>query len=103
MVEQRNFRLNPVTSEELMECRWYAVLNDLIGGYSVATVDKPDSMHNVYEGDFEVGTFMTREAAQHIADLHNNWWDSKVWNSYSDNLDFTTFRDYHERVSDLTD
>ena len=76
-----------------MECHWYAVLNDLIGGYSVATVDKPDSLHNVYEGDFEVGTFMTREAAQHIADLHNAWWDSLVWSSYYNNIMYSAWVD----------
>jgi poly-beta-hydroxyalkanoate depolymerase len=86
-----------------MECYWYAVPNDLIGGYTVANVNKPDSQHNVYEGDFEVGTFMTLEVAQHIADIHNAWWSIQVWNSYSDNLDWTTYRDYHEAVQDLTD
>ena len=85
--------MNPVTSAELMECYWYAVPNDLIGGYSVSTVNKPDSQHNVYEGDFEVGTFMTLESAQHIAEIHNQWWNSKVWSSYYNNIMYALWLD----------
>jgi hypothetical protein len=87
MVEKRrNFRKNPITEQELLETRWYAVDNDLIGGYAVATVDKPESEHNVYEADYTVGTFMTKRCAEHIADLHNQWWTNRVWSSYQPNI-----------------
>lgn len=33
----------PLTAASLYRRRWYAVPNDLIGGWSVATVDKPVS------------------------------------------------------------
>lgn len=85
--------MNPVTDKELMECRWYAVSNDLIGGYSVSTADKPESQQNIFQGDFEVGTFMTLETAQHIADIHNKWWDSKVWSSYYTNIMYAIWLD----------
>lgn len=101
MVERRNFRLNPVTHEELMECYWYAVPNDLIGGYTVATVDKPDSLHNVYEGDFEIGTFMTLETAQHIAELHNAWWNIQIEDSYAENIMATYNRELEEGYAQL--
>lgn len=93
MVEKRNFRTNPVTDKELMECHWYAVPNDLIGGYTVANVNKPDSQHNVYEGDFEVGTFLSLGTAKHIAEIHNLWWDSKVWSSYYNNIMYSAWLD----------
>jgi hypothetical protein len=85
-VDMRNFKKNPITEAELQQCRWYAVSNDLIGGYSVATADKPESQLNPQNGEFEIGSFMTLKSAQHIADLHNSWWDACVWGSYYDNI-----------------
>ena len=83
---RRNFRKNPITELELKECRWYAVVNDLIGGYAIATTNKPISEIDPYSGEFELGDFLTKEMAQHIADLHNYWWDSMIWESYYDNI-----------------
>jgi len=48
---------------------WYAQPNDLIGGYSVMTVDLPPS-----SGWPEVATFMSKRAARHIALIHNSWY-----------------------------
>jgi hypothetical protein len=86
MVDRRNFRKNPVTTEELVHCYWFAVQDDLIGGFSVATVNKPESQIDVWAEEFTVGTFMTLATAQHIADVHNFWWQQQVWQTYSDNV-----------------
>lgn len=92
MVERRNFRSNPVTTEELVNCYWYAVTDDLIGGYSIATVNKPESQIDVWREEFTVGTFMTLAAAQHIAKVHNFWWQQEIWQTYSDNVKATFLR-----------
>ncbi len=87
MVEnKRNFQLNPVTTEELINCRWYAVANDTIGGWDVATSQTPDSVRNPHEGEFEVGCFLTKEVAEHIAAIHNKWWEVEVWKTYMPNI-----------------
>jgi hypothetical protein len=86
VVESRNFRINPVTAQELTECRWYAVPNDLIGGWDISNVNKPESQRNPYGEEFEIGSFLTEEVAQHIVDVHNTWWEIEVWKSYSYNI-----------------
>jgi poly-beta-hydroxyalkanoate depolymerase len=86
MVNRRDFKKNPVTEEELMHSFWYPVVDDMIGGYAVCTVDKFTSELNHYEGEFEVASFMSLQCAKHIADLHNDWWNSYIWESYSDNI-----------------
>ncbi len=48
--------------------RWYAMPNDLIGGYCVMPVDEYPS-----QGVPEVADFTSRELAEHIANLHNEW------------------------------
>ena len=50
--------------------RWYAVVDDLIGGYSASTVDKPVSQHRSPD-EFDVASFMDEETARHIVELHN--------------------------------
>jgi hypothetical protein len=99
-VVNRDFRKNPITPEEVTYCRWYAVVNDLIGGWSIATADLPESQINVFNDEFEVGTFMHEDTAKHIAYMHNCWWDSVVAASYMENLgsDFVTYCNY----ADLT-
>lgn len=90
-VVRRNFRTHPVTIAELHETYWYVVDNDLIGGYSIATTNKPESQHNVYEGDYTVGTFMTLHSAQHLVQLHNNWLTTKIWATYMPNIEWTFY------------
>lgn len=46
---------------------WYAVVNDLIGGWAVATVDKPCSAHNHEAGEGEVADFVHEADARFIA------------------------------------
>lgn len=52
---------------------WYAVVDDLIGGWAVATRDCPASELVVGEGspDREVACFVREEDAREIARLHN--------------------------------
>lgn len=82
----RDFKNNPVTFEELTNCRWYAVANDTIGGWDIANTDVPDSRRDPQKGEFEVGCFLTEKVAEHIAQLHNNAWDAYVWESYFGNI-----------------
>lgn len=98
----RDFRKNPITTEELTHCRWYAIANDTIGGWDVATANIPDSRRNYSNGEYEVGTFLTQSVAQHIADIHNKWWDTVVWDSYYDNIEVALYHDYLDAM-DLTE
>lgn len=93
---RRDFKLNPVTMEEEVQCIWYAVPNDLIGGWSVSNVDKPASQINVYHSQFELGTFMDRRVAEHIVNLHNKWWNRYVDDTYADNIMTTWNREMEE-------
>lgn len=108
----RDFQKNPVTDEERHNCYWYAVVDDLIGGYNVSNVNKPASQANVHENEFEIGCFMTKETAQHIVELHNAWWDAIIWESYADNIMATYDRELrefyfeeveHNRIKPLTE
>lgn len=53
--------------------RWYACVNDLIGGWAVNTADVPSSqLDYAHRTDHrEVACFATQEDAEHIANLHN--------------------------------
>lgn len=56
--------------------RWYAVVDDLIGGWNVATVDKTAAeIHpgtkEAPSGEYTVACFMDEDTARHVADLHN--------------------------------
>lgn len=48
---------------------WYAVQDDLIGGYAVSTADVPQSAGL----GLTVGSFLGQDMAEHIAALHNAW------------------------------
>lgn len=55
-----------------LRARWYAVVNDLIGGWSVATADKPVGDLCADAGEFEIADVAGGEVvALHIADAHN--------------------------------
>ncbi len=52
--------------------RWYAVVNDLVGGWAVATVDRPLSEIDTKSRTVVVvADFVSEEAARYIATLHN--------------------------------
>lgn len=59
----------------VLRSRWYAQPNDVIGGWSVMTCDKPPSAANHLHGEYEAATFMDRATARHVAHLHNGWLD----------------------------
>lgn len=83
---KRNFQKDPVTQEEIIYCRWYPVLDDTLGGWSISNVPEPVSELDPYQGKFELGSFMSEAEARHISYVHNCWWDSVVAMSYLDNL-----------------
>lgn len=55
--------------DSVLRKEWYAVVNDLIGGWDVSTHDGPASD----EEGYEIASFTNSEAAKHIARLHNEW------------------------------
>ena len=55
------------------EYKWFPVKNDLIGGWSVATIDKPCSQLDLKKGEIEVADFISEDLARHMADVHNAW------------------------------
>lgn len=54
--------------EEILSSKWYAVQNDLIGGWCVNLTGKPPSMG---DGGFEVADFVTETVAKHIVYLQD--------------------------------
>lgn len=54
-----------------LDARWYCVVNDEIGGWSIATADKLTTQLDRQAGEVEVATFVSKEAAEHIVELHN--------------------------------
>lgn len=85
-MEKRNFKEHPLQAEEIMYNFWYVVEDDCIGGHAIATVNKPTSQINPYDGEFEVAHFVFRQVADNMVKLHNSWWDDIVWESYMDNI-----------------
>lgn len=53
--------------------RWYALRNDVIGGWCVMPANQPPSW-----GIPEVADFVSEQVASHIADLHNEWLERRV-------------------------
>lgn len=47
---------------------WHVREDDLIGGWCIMPVDEPPSW-----GMIAVGEFLTREIAEHVVSLHNQW------------------------------
>jgi hypothetical protein len=93
---KRDFGQQPITDEEVLHCRWYAVLDDTIGGWAISNVNKTVADLNPYEGMFEFGSFLTFNEADHIVSLHNAWWDEIVDDSYRDNFFATWNREIDE-------
>lgn len=50
---------------------WYAVINDLVGGWCVANVDLPLSAIRPRTGERVIGDFMTEDDARRVARLLN--------------------------------
>jgi len=83
---KRDFGQNPITDEEVIHTYWYAVIDNLIGGWAVSNVNMPTADLNPYEGRFELGCFLAEYEARHIAELHNAWWQKQVWATYAENI-----------------
>ena len=56
---------------ELLEQRWYVVVNDVVGGWSVSNVDKPISQQDPKNGEWEIADFVDHEEAEAIVAEHN--------------------------------
>jgi hypothetical protein len=54
--------------------RWFAVIDDCVGGYSITMVDKPTSVLNWVKNpeEIEIGNFLSKELATYIVHLHNS-------------------------------
>jgi hypothetical protein len=85
----RDFGQNPVTENEIINCYWYPVLDNTIGGWSVSNVDESVTGLNPYEAKFELGSFLTETQARHITDIHNKWYQDIIWATYADNVEFS--------------
>jgi hypothetical protein len=83
---RRDFGQEPMIEDEILNCHWYAVIDNTIGGWSISNVDQSVADLNPYEGRFELGSFLTESEAKHIAKLHNDWWDIQVWGTYMTNI-----------------
>ncbi len=53
--------------------KWYAVENDLIGGWDVANVDKPTGAQDYDEGEYAVAWGLSYEVAKRLAYLLNEF------------------------------
>jgi hypothetical protein len=53
---------------DYVRSEWFVQPNDLIGGYSIMPEDRPPS-----SGAPEIACFVSREHAEHIVELHNEW------------------------------
>lgn len=55
---------------------WYVVVDDVVGGWAVATVDEPVSAFLGYgEGRAVADGFWDKDHAEHVTRLHNEWLD----------------------------
>lgn len=57
--------------------RWYAIVNDVIGGYAVCNTTTRMSDQDYRDGQYGIADFVSQEAAEHIAYLHNTWLDEQ--------------------------
>lgn len=99
----RDFSKDPISDTEVLNCRWYAVIDDTIGGWAISNVDQSVADLNPYEGRFELGSFLTEVEARHIADVHNDWWDKLVWRSYWPNIVYSVTTEVVAKYSDTLD
>lgn len=54
-------------AKQLRRERWFAVLDDTVGGWAVANVNKPVSEHDHRKREVSVGDFLSDNYAHHIA------------------------------------
>jgi hypothetical protein len=58
---------------EFMNRPWYAIIDDLIGGWAVATIDLPTSQieRRLSEEFVVIDLCLDEDVARHVAELHN--------------------------------
>jgi hypothetical protein len=56
---------------EFLKKKWYVVVDDVVGGWAISSIEKPVSLmdYNKYERHWVEAD--TKEIADHIAELHN--------------------------------
>lgn len=57
--------------ENVLTQKWYAVTNDLIGGFAVANADKPCSALDHSAGEREIANFWSEQACRLVVAAHN--------------------------------
>lgn len=62
-----------MTNINPMAVPWYAVVNDVIGGWAICNVDKPCSQQSINpeDGEIEIADFIQEDVARYIVRLHN--------------------------------
>ena len=98
---KRDFGQEPITNEEVLNCYWYPVIDNLIGGWAVSNVNMTTADLNPYEGQFELGSFLAEYEAKHIAGLHNTWYLAKVYESYRENIEYSWYWEVVNYYHDL--
>lgn len=59
---------------DVLEQRWYSVVDDTIGGYAVANVNKPSSEIDTRgQVEREIMWGVLKTVADHVVELHNDW------------------------------
>lgn len=53
--------------------KWYVIVDDLVGGFSISHINTPASQQDHRIGEGSIADFMSKEIAEHIVVLHNNW------------------------------
>lgn len=56
-----------------MNAPWFVVVNDVVGGWSIATIDFPLAEHPGPLGRTVVADAIEESTARHIVELHNAW------------------------------
>ena len=70
---------DPLTEAEILARWWYAVPDDMVGGWAIATLDKPTSQIEKFDGEsVPVDLVLTEGIARHIAGLHNAFLEQKA-------------------------
>lgn len=60
-------------TEDYLMMVWFAVSDDTIGGWAVATRNQPVSQHGFNNDTVSLAHFTDENLARHIAYLHNRW------------------------------
>lgn len=57
--------------DDFLSLKWYVVLDDIVGGWAVSTIDKPLSEMDYRKNERHWIECAVKEHAQYIVDLHN--------------------------------